>query len=193
MYARIQDHLPDFDISQNIRKFGQYFINIPVFPFLRIVINIHDTGNTNFTFQPFITMAETNPLETTPKEGRQVQPGYKILVAEDEESNFRYVEKLLKKAGFDLLRANNGLEAVEYVEFDSNINLILMDIKMPVMNGVEATREIKKMKPEIPIIATTAFAIPGDREVFLNAGCDDYIPKPIRAGELIDMIMNHIA
>lgn len=138
-------------------------------------------------------MSETTPLEAASKENSQVRPGYKILVAEDEESNFRYIEKLLKKAGFELLRANNGLEAVEYVEFDNNINLILMDIKMPVMNGVEATREIKKMKPDIPIIATTAFAIPGDREVFLNAGCDNYIPKPIRAGELIDMILSHIA
>ena len=133
------------------------------------------------------------PLDAASRDNKQVRPGYKILVAEDEESNFRYIEKLLKKAGFELLRANNGLEAVEYVEFDNSINLILMDIKMPVMNGVEATREIKKMKPDIPIIATTAFAIPGDREVFLNAGCDNYIPKPIRAGELIDMILSHIA
>lgn len=139
------------------------------------------------------TMAEINPTESVLKDSRLVKPGYKILVAEDEESNFRYIEKLLKKAGFDLLRANNGLEAVKYVELDSKINLILMDIKMPVMNGVEATREIKKMKPGIPIIATTAFAIPGDREIFLKAGCDDYIPKPIRAGELIDMILNHLS
>ncbi len=138
-------------------------------------------------------MTEFDHLDSTTKNDRQVNPGFKILVAEDEESNFRYIEKLLKKAGFDLLRANNGLEAVEYVEVDSKINLILMDIKMPVMNGVEATREIKKMKPQIPIIATTAFAIPGDREVFLKAGCDDYIPKPIRANELIDMIMSHLA
>jgi len=137
-------------------------------------------------------MANINPSENPSTEGRLVKPGYKILVAEDEESNFRYIERLLKKTGFDLLRANNGLEAVEYVELDANINLILMDIKMPVMNGVEATREIKKLKPNIPIIATTAFAIPGDREIFLQAGCDDYIPKPIRAGELIDMIIRYL-
>jgi len=138
-------------------------------------------------------MAEINPQESVPINGRRVEPGYKILVAEDEESNFRYIEKLLKKAGFDLLRANNGLEAVEYVQLDAKIDLILMDIKMPVMNGVEATREIKKMKPGIPIIATTAFAIPGDREIFLKAGCDDYIPNPIRANELIDMIISYLS
>ena len=138
-------------------------------------------------------MSESEQSDIHLKENRQVPPGFKILVAEDEESNFRYVEKLLKKAGFDLFRANNGLEALEYVEIDNKIDLILMDIKMPVMNGVEATRAIKKIKPAIPVIATTAFAIPGDREVFLNAGCDDYIPKPIRAGELIDLIMKYIA
>jgi len=164
-----------------------------VFPFQVLLINEQNRGlPVNIIIQQ-PTMADTNQLGSVQRESRQVQAGFKILVAEDEESNFRYIEKLLKKAGFDLLRANNGLEAVEYIELDAKINLILMDIKMPVMNGVEATREIKKLKPEIPIIATTAFAIPGDREVFLNAGCDDYIPKPIRAGELIDMILSHIA
>ncbi|MCB9016732.1 MAG: response regulator [Lentimicrobiaceae bacterium] len=137
-------------------------------------------------------MSEQHSSEHSIKSSHQAPAGLKILVAEDEESNFRYVEKLLKKAGFELLRANNGLEAVEYIELDANINLILMDIKMPVMNGVEATREIKKLKPSIPIIATTAFAIPGDREVFLKAGCDDYIPKPIKAAELIELIMKYI-
>lgn len=117
---------------------------------------------------------------------------YKILVAEDEEANYKYVEKILKREGYDLLRATNGFEAVEYARIYDDIDLILMDIKMPVMNGVEATREIKNIKPAIPIIATTAFAIPGDREVFLKAGCDDYIPKPIKPGILIQMIDMHI-
>jgi CheY-like chemotaxis protein len=114
--------------------------------------------------------------------------GIKILVAEDEDSNYRYIEKLLSKAGFDILRANNGYEAVEYARIYDDIDLILMDIKMPVKNGVEATREIKLFKPQIPIIATTAFAIPGDRDVFLKAGCDDYIPKPIKSSLLIELV-----
>jgi len=137
-------------------------------------------------------MIEQAHTEKNIRNGKTVQSGFRILVAEDEESNFRYVEKLLRKAGFELLRATNGLEAVEFVNIDPKIDLVLMDIKMPLMNGIEATREIKKRKPQLPIIATTAFAIPGDREVFLKAGCDNYIPKPIRAGNLIDMIINHI-
>jgi CheY-like chemotaxis protein len=122
-----------------------------------------------------------------------VPNGIKILVAEDEDSNFRYVEKLLSKAGYELLRANNGYEAVEYARIYDDIDLILMDIKMPVKNGVEATREIKLFKPQIPIIATTAFAIPGDREVFIKAGCDDYIPKPIKAAALIEIVNKFVS
>ena len=112
----------------------------------------------------------------------------KILIAEDEDSNYRYIEKLLSKVGYTLLRAKNGYEAVEFARAYDDIDLILMDIKMPVKNGVEATREIRLFKPNLPIIATTAFAIPGDREVFLKAGCDDYIPKPLKSDVLIEMV-----
>ena len=112
----------------------------------------------------------------------------KILIAEDEDSNYRYIEKLLSKVGYNLLRAKNGYEAVEFARAYNDIDLILMDIKMPVKNGVEATREIRLFKPNLPIIATTAFAIPGDREVFLKAGCDDYIPKPLKSEILIEMV-----
>lgn len=112
----------------------------------------------------------------------------KILIAEDEDSNYRYIEKLLSKVGYKLLRAKNGYEAVEFARSYDDIDLILMDIKMPVKNGVEATREIRLFKPNLPIIATTAFAIPGDREVFLKAGCDDYIPKPLKSDILIEMV-----
>ena len=112
----------------------------------------------------------------------------KILIAEDEDSNYRYIEKLLSKVGYKLLRAKNGYEAVEFARIYNDIDLILMDIKMPVKNGVEATREIRLFKPNLPIIATTAFAIPGDREVFLKAGCDDYIPKPLKSEILVEMV-----
>lgn len=117
----------------------------------------------------------------------------KILIAEDEDSNYRYIEKLLSKVGYRLLRARNGYEAVEFARIYNDIDLILMDIKMPVKNGVEATREIRLFKPNLPIIATTAFAIPGDRDVFLKAGCDDYIPKPIKSEVLIEMVNRFVA
>ena len=112
----------------------------------------------------------------------------KILIAKNKNSNYRYIEKLLNKIEYNLLRAKNGYEAVEFARAYDDIDLILMDIKMPVKNGVEATREIRLFKPNLPIIATTAFAIPGDREVFLKAGCDDYIPKPLKSEILIEMV-----
>lgn len=117
----------------------------------------------------------------------------RILIAEDEDSNYRYIEKLLSKIGYRLLRARNGYEAVEFARIYNDIDLILMDIKMPVKNGVEATREIRLFKPNLPIIATTAFAIPGDRDVFLKAGCDEYIPKPIKSDVLIEMVNRFVA
>ncbi|MDY0103150.1 MAG: response regulator [Lentimicrobium sp.] len=117
----------------------------------------------------------------------------KILIAEDEDSNYRYIEKLLSKIGYRLLRARNGYEAVEFARIYNDIDLILMDIKMPVKNGVEATREIRLFKPNLPIIATTAFAIPGDRDVFLKAGCDEYIPKPIKSEVLIEMVNRFVS
>ncbi len=116
----------------------------------------------------------------------------RILVAEDEDANYTYIEKLLSRAGFSLIRANNGYEAVEYARSNDDISLVLMDMKMPVMNGMEATKEIKMIKPSLPIIATTAFAISGDRETFLDAGCDDYLPKPLRAETLIGLIRNYM-
>lgn len=117
----------------------------------------------------------------------------KILIAEDEDSNYRYIEKLLSNIGYRLLRAKNGYEAVEFARIYNDIDLILMDIKMPVKNGVEATREIRLFKPNLPIIATTAFAIPGDRDIFLKAGCDEYIPKPIKSDVLIEMVNRFVA
>jgi two-component system cell cycle response regulator DivK len=104
--------------------------------------------------------------------------GKTLLVAEDENSNFRYIEVLLKRTKIKILRATNGREAIDI--FKSNpIDLILMDIKMPVMDGLEATLEIKRICKEIPIIAQTAYAMQNDEKICKDAGCDDYISKPI--------------
>ncbi|MBW6490917.1 MAG: response regulator [Lentimicrobium sp.] len=120
------------------------------------------------------------------------EPGIKILIAEDEESNYLYLEKLLSKSGFRTLRAKNGSEAIELVRLNKDISLVLMDIKMPGKNGIEATQEIKQFRPDIPIIATTAFAIPGDREIFLKARCDEYITKPIKPELILKMIKKFV-
>ncbi len=108
----------------------------------------------------------------------------KILVAEDIESNYIYIHGLLQKLPLDLIHAKNGKEALDMVELNPDIKLVLMDIKMPVMDGYEATRQIKKLKPDMPVIAQTAFAMPEDRDRAFEAGCDGYLPKPIKSADL---------
>ncbi len=107
-----------------------------------------------------------------------------ILVAEDEEINYLFIEEVLKELKIKLIHARNGKEAVELVKSRPDIDLVLMDIKMPVMNGYEATGQIKKFNPDLPVIAQTAYALAGDRIKALNAGCDDYLSKPIKSEDL---------
>ena len=101
----------------------------------------------------------------------------KILIAEDNDSNFILMTYILKKF-YEYDRARNGQEAVDMVE-KNNYDLILMDIKMPVMDGMEATRLIKEKHPELPIIALTANAFDSDRQLAYEAGCNEFLPKPI--------------
>jgi len=93
----------------------------------------------------------------------------------------------LKKSNIEILWAKNGLEAIQIVN-ENRLDLILMDIKMPVMDGMEATRKIKELKPQLPIIAQTAFAFNYEVEEILKSGIDAYITKPINKSELFDLI-----
>lgn len=117
--------------------------------------------------------------------------GKTILIAEDEKSNFRFLEVLLKKTNVHIIRANNGLEAIELFRI-SRVDLILMDIKMPVMGGLEATREIKKLNKDIPIIALTAYAMQNDANICIEAGCNDYISKPIAKDKLFSILNRYL-
>ena len=115
-----------------------------------------------------------------------------ILIAEDDETNFLYLEVLLKEKVNRVDRACNGKEAVEMVRKIS-YDLILMDLKMPVMSGSEATVKIKRLYPHIPVIATTAYATAEERERALDAGCDDYLSKPIKKSDLIMHIEKYLS
>jgi CheY-like chemotaxis protein len=115
-----------------------------------------------------------------------------ILIAEDEKTNYLFLEALLRKTNATLLWASNGKIALDMVKDNNNIDIILMDIKMPEMNGYEATTEIKKINPEIPIIAQTAYALAGEKEKILSAGCNDYLSKPIMGKILLEKINNFI-
>lgn len=112
-----------------------------------------------------------------------------ILIVEDEETNSLYLESLLSINKFKYLLAVDGQQAIDIVN-NNKIDLILMDIKLPKLNGIEATEIIKKSHPNIPIIAQTAYAMSGDRERILAAGCDDYVSKPIEKDYLLLKINN---
>ncbi|MBN2214551.1 MAG: response regulator [Bacteroidales bacterium] len=117
---------------------------------------------------------------------------HKILIAEDEEINYYYLKEVLKKNGAKVIWAKNGLEVINLVETNPNIDLVLMDIKMPEINGLEAIKYIKVIRPELPVIAQTAFVMDNDREICLKAGCVDFIAKPVKANQLLEMIAKYI-
>ena len=91
-----------------------------------------------------------------------------------------------------IIRAVNGEEAIQQIEDNLKIRLVLMDIKMPVMNGFDATRQIKQLRPDLPVIAQTAYASEEDRQKSLGAGCDDYISKPINKELLMSIIRKFV-
>ena len=106
----------------------------------------------------------------------------RILIAEDTDSNYLLLSIILRKE-YEVYRALNGVEAVEFCR-ENCPDLVLMDFKMPVMDGLEATRTIREFNKELPIIALTANAYDSDREHAFDAGCNDYMSKPIDATAL---------
>lgn len=117
-----------------------------------------------------------------------------ILIVEDEEINYQYIEFLLKRMGpkFKIIHAIDGMQAVDFYKNNPDINMVLMDIKIPVLNGLDATREIKKGTSKIPVIAQTAYATSDDKENALNAGCDDFISKPFQKDEFYELIKKYL-
>ena len=109
-----------------------------------------------------------------------------ILVAEDNESNFILMTYILKR-DYEIMHAKNGQEAVEMVD-KGGIDLVLMDIKMPIMDGLEATKTIKEKHPEMPIIALTANAFDTDRQLAIEAGCDEFLSKPVSSDRCLQAI-----
>jgi len=109
-----------------------------------------------------------------------------ILIAEDEIMNYLYLEEALRETQAKVIWSKNGQEAVEKVVAEKiPFDVILMDVKMPIMNGYEATKIIKKYKPEMPIIIQTAYAMQNEKQKGYDAGCDEYLEKPIKQERLL--------
>jgi PAS domain S-box-containing protein len=151
-------------------------------------------GSTFFFTIPFEALAGSDaksrerllPVPTTSIFGKT------ILVVEDDRINYMYVLEITKNIGLKIIRAENGKSAVEEVKNNSAIDLVLMDIRMPVMNGLEATQQIKQLRPDLPIIVQTAFARDVEKKQALEAGCNDYISKPFSKEMIIDMIVKNL-
>ena len=114
-----------------------------------------------------------------------------ILIVEDEEVNYKFLEALIVGTEAKVLYARTGYQAIDLCKSINKIDMILMDIKMPEMDGYTTTREIRKFNKTIPIIAQTAYALESDREKCIDAGCNDLVTKPINIVELLSLINNY--
>ena len=116
---------------------------------------------------------------------------YTILIAEDDEISFKFLDLVLtKKTGVNIIWAINGQMAIDFCKLYDHIDLILMDVQLPIIDGVEAIRQIKTFKPHIPIIVQTANAFNDEWEKCFEAGCDEYINKPVNLPDLFLRIEN---
>ncbi len=133
------------------------------------------------------TEQENVPIVNNAKSMKKI----KILIVEDDEISELFLDQSVKSFSSQIIIAKNGLEAIEKFQKNQDIDLILMDIRLPEISGYDTTRQIRKFNKKVIIIAQTAFGLSGDREKALDAGCNDYIPKPINKEELLSMIFKY--
>ncbi|NBC84358.1 MAG: PAS domain-containing protein [Bacteroidetes bacterium] len=152
-------------------------------------------GSTFYFTLPYETIEDKveETREMYPAESLVTWKDAVILIAEDEDLNYMYLVSALKSTGVTIVRAKNGKEAIALAAQRDDIQLILMDIKMPHINGYDATRAIKQIHPELPIIAQTAFVSEEDKTKCFDAGCDYFLSKPIKKESLIDVIGGYLA
>jgi hypothetical protein len=118
--------------------------------------------------------------------------GKKCLIVDDNKDILLYLERVLSETGIETFAARSGFEAIEILKKVTDIDLVLLDMQMPEMNGIEATREIRKIRGDIPIIAQTAFIFEDDKDIILEAGCDACLIKPIRKEHLLTVMSGFI-
>jgi PAS domain S-box-containing protein len=152
-------------------------------------------GSTFYFTIPYLTdSTEKYPFRNEDKSGvEKINSGIlKTLIVEDDEGSAKFISIAIRKISNQIVFSRTGIEAVEVCHNNPDIDLILMDIQMPEMDGYEATRQIRQFNPEVIIIAQTAFALSDDREKAIAAGCNDYISKPIKIDKLKEMILKNI-
>jgi CheY-like chemotaxis protein len=121
-----------------------------------------------------------------------IKPNITVLIAEDEASNFLLLKELLSGLHINILWAKNGLQAVEICKSNRNIDLVLMDIKMPIMDGFEATKLIREFMPNIPIVSQTAYTSDVDKDKAIACGCSKFISKPLKREFLVSIVKEQL-
>ena len=158
-------------VESKVGKGSTFYFTLPYLPELE-----EETANTNS-----ISVEEAFTLIRK----------LKILIAEDDEISEKLLEREVKSFSKRVFKAKTGFETVEVCQNNPDIDLVLMDIKMPGIDGYEATRQIRHFNKEVVIIAQTAFALKGDSEKAIKVGCNGYIPKPIRKDNLVEVMKKY--
>ena len=151
-----------------------------------------NVGTTFYFTLPYISVAPEEQICETNLEVPVKRKLGKILIAEDDWISSQYLGRVFAKSGIAVLYAENGEQAVEFVSKTPDIDLILMDIRMPVLDGIEATKQIKLLRPDLPIIAQTAYAFSEEKNKILGIGCDDYLAKPIEIDKINAIIEKYL-
>ncbi len=115
-----------------------------------------------------------------------------IVIAEDNDTNFQLLEATLSKCNLTIIRAVNGQDAIDICMQNSAVQFVLMDIRMPKIDGITASAEIKKYRPDLPIVIQSAYKANEERKQAIEAGCDEYLSKPIKKHELISCLLRFI-
>lgn len=150
-----------------------------------------DKGSIFFVALPYRPGKEAVP-EPIPYNKVYNWEGKTILIAEDEQANYSLLMNIIIPTRAEILWVQNGIDAIDVCKTNEDIDLVLMDIKMPDMNGLEATKKIKSFRKDLPIVAQTAFAMPQDADHCLKAGCDDYLAKPLGIDDILSKINKHL-
>jgi len=119
--------------------------------------------------------------------------GEHLLIAEDDDINYMYLTEVFKPYNLKISRTVTGTETIQFMDERMDINLVLMDIQMPQLDGLSATKKIREKNSSVPIIAQTAYAFAGDRIKSMEAGCNDYISKPTKPAELVSLVYKYIS
>ena len=153
-----------------------------------------DKGSTFYFTIPYVAEESIKIAENKPKANLNINKlkGKTILVAEDVESNYKLIEAFLAKANVNILWAKDGLQAINKLRDNPDTDIIVMDIQMPVLDGLNALKNIRKLNQSVPVIFNTAFYREEERDICLAAGCTDYMSKPIRKEDLLEKLIQHI-